>query len=247
MRKKSNFITTPKSSPKKNKKHFITVVLLSENHGYRMKSKGAIPLVDINGVTLLDRQINAIKAVFQNFEIILCCGYDSGAVFQHVKEKYKTLNIRIVENQVYENSNCCESARLAINNTLNNKIVLCSGSVLLLAEHLRAIDLDQSSILIQSANKKLEDFNIGVVSQDEKVQNMSLGVKEKRWLELCYLSAKHDVKMFHSIVESIEFKNKFLFEAINEFIKSKSLTTTEVEKIKSYKIHSIKSLKKVEI
>ena len=221
MRKKSNFITTPKSSPKKNKKHFITVVLLSENHGYRMKSKGAIPLVDINGTTLLDRQINAIKAVFQNFEIILCCGYDSGAVFQHVKEKYKTLNIRIVENQVYENSNCCESARLAINNTLNNKIILCSGSVLLLAEHLRAIDLDQSSILIQPASKKLEDFNIGVVSQD--------------------------VKAFHSIVDSIEFKNKFLFEAINEFIKSKSLTTTEVEKIKSYKIHSIKSLKKVDI
>ena len=177
MRKKSNFITTPKSSPKKNKKHFITVVLLSENHGYRMKSKGAIPLVDINGTTLLDRQINAIKAVFQNFEIILCCGYDSGAVFQHVKEKYKALNIRIVENQVYENSNCCESARLAINNTLNNKIILCSGSVLLLAEHLRAIDLDQSSILIQPASKKLEDFNIGVVSQDEKVKNMSLQTK----------------------------------------------------------------------
>jgi hypothetical protein len=247
MRKKSNFITTPKSSLKKNKKHFITVILLSENHGYRMKSKGAIPLVDINGVTLLDRQINAIKAVFQNFEIILCCGYDAGAVFQHVKEKYTALNIRIVENQVYENSNCCESARLAINNTLNNKIILCSGSVLLLAEHLRAIDLDQSSILIQPASKKLEDFNIGVVSQDEKVKNMSLGVKEKKWLELCYLSVKNDVAAFHSIVESIEFKNKFLFEAINEFIKSKSLTVTEVEKIKSYKIHSIKSLKKVDI
>ena len=73
MRKKSNFITTPRSSLKKDKKYFITVVLLSENHGYRMKSKGAIPLVDINGITLLDRQINAIKAVFQNFEIILCC------------------------------------------------------------------------------------------------------------------------------------------------------------------------------
>ncbi len=247
MRKKSNFITTPKSSPKKNKKYFITVVLLSENHGYRMKSKGAIPLVDINGTILLDRQINAIKAVFQNFEIILCCGYDAGAVFEHVKEKYRNLNIRIVENQVYENSNCCESARLAINNTLNNKIVLCNGSVLLLAEHLRAIDLEKSSILIQAANKKLEDFSIGVVSQDEKVQNMSLGVKEKKWLELCYLSTRHDVKALHGIVASLEFKNRFLFEAINEFIKSKNLTTVEIEKIKSYKIHSIKSLKKVDI
>ena len=246
MRKKSNFITTPKSSLKKDK-NFITVVLLSENHGYRMKSKGAIPLVDINGTTLLDRQIKAIKAVFQNFEIILCCGYDAGAVFQHVKEKYNSLNIRIVENQVYENSNCCESARLAINNTLNNKIILCNGSVLLLSEHLRSIDLEKSSILTQAAGKKLEDFSIGVVSQDEKVQNMSLGVKEKKWLELCYLSTKHDVKAFHSIVESIEFKNRFLFEAINEFIKSKNLATAEVAKIKSYKIHSIKSLKKVDI
>lgn len=247
MRKKSNFITTPKSSLKKNKKYFVTVVLLSENHGYRMKSKGAIPLVDINGITLLDRQINAIKAVFQNFEIILCCGYDAGAVFQHVKEKYNSLDIRIVENQVYENSNCCESARLAINNTLNNKIILCNGSVLLLSEHLRSIDLEKSSILVQSPDKKMEDFNIGVVSQDDKVQNMSLAVREKKWLELCYLSTKHDVASFYKIIQSIDFKNRFLFEAINEFIKSKNLATTEVEKVKSYKIHSIKSLKKVDI
>ena len=247
MRKKSNFITTPRPLPGKDKKHFVTVVLLSENHGYRMKSKGAIPLVDINGITLLDRQINAIKAVFQNFEIILCCGYDAGVVFEHVKEKYRNLNIRVVENQVYENSNCCESARLAINNTLNNKIILCNGSVLLLSEHLRSIDLEKSSILTQAAGKKLEDFSIGVVTQDEKVQNMSLGVKEKKWLELCYLSTKNDVEAFHGIVESIEFKNRFLFEAINEFIKLKSLKTIEVKKIKSYKIHSIKSLKKVDI
>jgi len=247
MRKKSNFITTPRPLPGKDKKHFVTVVLLSENHGYRMKSKGAIPLVDINGITLLDRQINAIKAVFQNFEIILCCGYDAGAVFEHVKGKYQNLNIRIVENQVYENSNCCESARLAINNTLNNKIILCNGSVLLLAEHLRAISLETSSILTQRASKKLEDFSIGVVSQDEKVQNMSLGVKEIKWLELCYLSTRHDVKALHSIATSLEFKSRFLFEAINEFIKTKILKTVEVEKIKSYKIHNIKSLKRVDI
>jgi hypothetical protein len=45
----------------------------------------------------------------------------------------------------------------------------------------------------------------------------------------------------------LEFKSRFLFEAINEFIKTKILKTVEVEKIKSYKIHSIKSLKKVDI
>jgi 2-C-methyl-D-erythritol 4-phosphate cytidylyltransferase len=38
----------------------ITFILLAENYGYRMKSYGPISLVEINGKTLLQHQVEAI-------------------------------------------------------------------------------------------------------------------------------------------------------------------------------------------
>ena len=50
----------------------VSVLLLAENHGYRMKSYGPISLVNIGDMTLLEHQVQAISSVFVNFEIILC-------------------------------------------------------------------------------------------------------------------------------------------------------------------------------
>ena len=55
-----------KTKPKKQKKsapknHLVSVVLLSENYGYRMKSCGPISLVKVGNHTLLEHQLDAIK------------------------------------------------------------------------------------------------------------------------------------------------------------------------------------------
>ena len=104
MRKKSGFITTPIAEVRQ-KEDLVTFVLLAENYGYRMKSRGALSLVEVKGKTLLEIQMQAIGAFFPNFEIILCCGYDSKNVYKFIKNKIRKPEIRIVENQVYENSN----------------------------------------------------------------------------------------------------------------------------------------------
>ena len=116
------------------------MVLFSENHGYRMKSYGPVPLIKIDGKSLIETQINAIKSTFSNFEIILCSGFETERTVNFIKEKFNNINIRVVENQVHYNSNCCESARLCINNTMNNKILFCGGGVLLTPTCLNLID-----------------------------------------------------------------------------------------------------------
>ena len=110
-----NFITgTQKGNQKIKIDDFFTIIILGENHGYRMKSYGPLPLIKIHNKTLIERQINAIKDTFINFEIILCTGYDSVKTINFIREKFSNINIRAVENQIHYNSNCCESARLYI-------------------------------------------------------------------------------------------------------------------------------------
>lgn len=245
MRKKSQFITTPNAKGNQSNE-LVTVILLAENYGYRMKSKGALSLVEIKGKSLLEIQIQAIKAVFTNFEIILCCGYDSKSVYEFIQKRMKNVNVRIVENQVYENSNCCETTRIALNNTLNEKIIVMNGGLLISASHLKAIDTQKTCILSQ-ANKKMEDFEVGVVENESLVQNMSLGIKERRWLDFLFLSGKKNVEIFYNIVSSIDFKNRFLFEAINELIQNIQVENVDIRTTRMCKVDSIKSLKRVEI
>ena len=56
MRKTSRYITTPTKSRTDKGAEFndlVSVVLFSENHGYRMKSYGPISLIKIGGKTLI--------------------------------------------------------------------------------------------------------------------------------------------------------------------------------------------------
>ena len=75
MRNHSRYITTPKSDKANNKDNvqdFVTIVLFSENHGYRMKSYGPVSLIKISNKTILETQIEAIRACFYSVEIIVC-------------------------------------------------------------------------------------------------------------------------------------------------------------------------------
>ena len=175
----------------------------------------------------------------------MCCGYDSKSVYEFIQKRIKNVNVRIVENQVYENSNCCETTRIALNNTLNDKVIIMNGGLLISAAHLKAIDMQKTCILSQ-ANKKMEDFEVGVVTSDSVVQNMSLGVKERRWLDLLFLNGKENVESFYNIVSSIDFKNRFLFEAINEFIRNVQVENVDIKTSRLCKVDSIKSLKRID-
>ena len=143
MRNHSRYITTPRDEKRKGSsttKDFVTVVLFSENHGYRMKSYGPVSLIKIGGKTILEAQVDAIKACFLNFEIIVCSGFETQKTVNFIKEKFPEINIRVVENQVHFNTNCCESARLCLNNTSNDKILFCSGFNLIQPHHLKRLE-----------------------------------------------------------------------------------------------------------
>jgi len=125
-RTNNSTIKQSKKTYKRVKKYsdFVTIILL---HDQPVSKKRFPLLTEKRGLcssSLLECQIQAIHRKFSNYEIILCTGLVSGEINSHIKHKYKKFNIRIIENKDFENCNSCESARLCLQNTNNNKIFI---------------------------------------------------------------------------------------------------------------------------
>ena len=246
MKKSNRFTTIVKSSnPSSLREEKITIILLAENYGYRMKSYGPISLVQVDDKTLLEKQVNAISSVFIDFEIILCSGFETYKVYNFIQSKFpNNKNIRIVENQVYYHSNCCEGLRLCLSNTTNNRILVCGGGIVLTTDYLKSLNLRRSSILTQSGEKD-STFEIGVIENDSRLETMSLAVKEKVWTELLYFTGDTLIRSFYNIVSKPELKNKFLFEALNIWKCRKQLYVSDNSSEPILKIDNIKTLKRI--
>ncbi len=239
------YIISPKKVTSSKRKELVSVILLSENHGYRMKSYGPISLVKIGDKTLLEHQLEAISSAFVNFELVVCSGFETSKIYSFVKSKWgPSVKIRIVENQMYYHSNCCESIRICMNNVMNEKVIICGGGVLLTSNYLKSLDLSRSSILFQEQNKE-NNFEIGIIENFKKLETLSLAVKDKSWTEILYLNGSRPINSFYNTVSKPEYKTKFFFEAINAWNSKKTLHVNQNLSSPIVKVSNIKSFKKV--
>lgn len=222
----------------------ISIILLCDSPGYRMKSYGPTSLISIKGKKLIDWQIEVINKNFSNNEIIICSGFEIDRIIKYIKSKHKKLNIRIVENQLYNNSNSCEALRIAINNTFNDKILICDGSLLLNSKCLSLIDTKCSCALIES--KPSNTLEIGVnLDNHNNIQHFSYGASHI-WSEILFMHNENIIDECRKIIQSIDYKNKFIFEAINDLLANKhnikaitnNNTIEKINDIKTY--HAIK-------
>ena len=246
MRNKDTCIVSARDATKNTGvRKFVTVVLLGENHGYRMKSYGATPLLKIrDNKTLLELQIDAIKSVFTDYEVILCCGFDTKRINDFVRDKLKNENVRIVENQVHYNSNCCESIRLALNNTMNNRVFISSGEIFLTPSYLHKFDYNKVSVAIQQQNIN-GDFEISAILNNKTLNTMCLGEKNNFWTEAIFLNNEESIRRLQNIVSNVDFKNKFMFEAINMLSKNTKIKVVENNSQPIVKINNIKTLRNI--
>lgn len=223
----------------------VSVILLAENHGNRMKSKGPISLVDTGGKRIIEHQIEAIDSSFKDYEIVLCGGFGVKKVYNYIHSNIcGSLPVRIVENQLYYHSNCCEGMRICLNNINNDKIVVCGGDILLTKEYLKSIKTNQSSILSQQGVKN-GPFEIGIIEENGMLSNFSVAVRDIVWAELLFLSGHDKINSFYEVVSKPELKTKFLFEAINAWDKRGQLAVIENRGKDIVKINSMKTLKRL--
>ena len=240
-RQNKRFITSPQGGEHGVTTELVTVALLSAQPGHRMKSYGPTPLLQLGNETLLDRQISSIQSVFGNYEIILCVGFGSERIVKFVKEKYHKINIRVVENQVHHHSNCCESARLGLNNTTNTRILLCNGDLVIERDLLSKLKTNRSYIVVEE--KGSPNLEVGAtINVSGNVENLCYGL-DTAWSEIMFLEGAETIEEFRKIISTPDYKTKFIFEALNELGKTKHKLThvvneqaplTKIDNIKTY-------------
>lgn len=217
----------------------VTIILLCDLPGYRMKSYGPTSLVNINNKYLIDFQIDAIKKSFSNYEIIICVGFDGEKINKYIRTKYQDCNIRIVENQIFHLCNSCEGVRIALNNTLNNKILILDGSLLISKKTLCSIDLNSSCVFTEKYPS--DNLEIGVnVNENNKAQHFSFGAY-KTWSEILFLYGLEYVEHMRKFLSHQDSKKKFIFEAMNDLLKNKYDINCVENKYPIHKINNIKT------
>lgn len=240
--KNKKFIVDAKREDKERRGDFVSVVLLSENYGYRMKSYGPMSLLKIDKSSLIEQQIKIIKSFFINYEVIVCCGFEAKKTIDYLKSNFKNENVRIIENQVYSNSNSCESARLCLNNTMNHRALILHGDLVITHSMLDQMDFNSNCVLVQDDNS-FKNYSATAIEDKGELKNMCVGGKSNFWADCLYLHDEESITKFSHIINNIEYKNKFLFEAINELLRSTRISVCKNKGQSIFKVNNIKSLK----
>lgn len=200
---------------KKNRKpEHVSVIFLADKVKDKMKTNGPSSLLQFGLNNMLDIQLASVASAHKSYEIVLSLGYEAERVMRYIKSKYNGRGIRVVENKDHESSNYCESLRLALNNIDSDCVVVCNGDVMTYPELLRVSSFD-SFVVSQKEGKN--NFEVGsVVDEFGTITNLSYGLQNS-WTEVFCINGYSNIEILREIVSASSYKNKFLFEALNEF------------------------------
>ena len=129
----------------KKKDTFMPVAILSAGISSRMKTHEPRSLLKIGDKSLIEHQCEIIKSIFYENEIILVIGYKSEKIIKKIGES----KIRIIENQLFEETNSGESLRLAVMNNVHNRILLIHGDLYFNLETFKDLNIKSLSVNIR--------------------------------------------------------------------------------------------------
>ena len=133
------------SSPANTSHTDMAIVILSAGIGNRIKSYEPRSLLKLGNQTLIDHQISVINNSFHFPEIIGVFGYLVDKIAKKIRGK-----IRIIENQIYENTNTSESLRLAFNSTTKDSLLFFHGDLYFKIDTLDGLDYSNSFLVVDN-------------------------------------------------------------------------------------------------
>jgi hypothetical protein len=194
-------------SPIKKTSKELTVVILGALNVYRNKGAGPTSLINIDGQNLSYKQAVTIKSVYPLSEIFLTVGYYANQVINNRPD-----NLRIIENQLYENSGHAEEIRLVSNASLNKKYLIMDGDILPDSKSLLSMNNHGSCILVKNENSD----DIGSANDSGGLQILSYGLPNK-WCKIAMLQEK-EVEIMKKFVSKRDKGRYFLHEVLNYII-----------------------------
>mgnify|MGYP001590492986 FL=1 len=199
-----------------------------------MKGIGIRSLIQINGQTLLDKQINLINQSIKNCEIIVIIGFEHEKIIKQFLNKYE--NVRFVYNPLYEFNNIGLSIQLGLYNAIFPNILIIYGDLLFSKTYLLNIIGDKSKLLFNS-NTEPDGGAIGGIITQNKATNLGYGLSP-RWDQIIYLTGK-EKQIIMNLVYGDKIKKMFGFEIINYIIEQGGNFTPRISKEEIMEIDSM--------
>jgi len=216
----------------------IDVVIPAAGLGKRMKSYGPKPLIRLsNGTRIIDNQLNIIRSVIPNSNIILVCGFEADVLMNNTPD-----DIVKIENESYSTTNVVRSIGIGLR-ACQRDVLILYGDLVFNYECIENMNFNKSSIFVGSNIMKGSEVGC-IVNKRGKVENLMYDLDHK-WGQMMFLKGR-ELNMFKNICWNPENYNMFGFEAINEMITNNGvLTACEDEAAKVIDIDSSKDLEKV--
>jgi hypothetical protein len=100
---------------------------------------GKLPksLYEINGKTVIERQIEQIRRMYENPEIIVVAGFHHASMIEHLRPLRE--NLSIVINEDWETTGTAASVRIAARVSSNTRLVSIDGDTLITDESLHEV------------------------------------------------------------------------------------------------------------
>ena len=188
-----------------------SIVIPSAGAGHRMRSYGPKSLIKIDGnTTIIDRQLDIIKKIFTNCEIILVTGFCADKLMNHTPS-----DLIKVENENYENTNVLRSIGIGLRAATTDKVLILYGDLVFNEEAIKNLKLDSSAIVVDSSGL-MGELEVGCNISNGKVHQLLPDMPNK-WGQMLFLTDK-ELTIFKKISYDKNKGHYFGFEAINETI-----------------------------
>jgi len=214
----------------------LSVIIPVAGMGHRMKSYGPKCLFPTSkNRTILERTIANVKKVFPYSEIIVIVGFEADKVIDTLPS-----SVRIVENQLYEQTNIVESLRLALNNAVHDNVLIIHGDLIFNVYALYDITTGGSCAIVDTQDRFGKN-EIGVNIFENRITNFSYGLANK-WAQIIYLTG-HELNSFRSLCSQRDKNKMYMFEILNMVIDNKgSIQAKEPKGMQILEVDSLKDL-----
>lgn len=171
-------------------------------------------MLEVNGIKLLDRAINALKKA-NIHKLILVLGYEKDNVKEYVDNNVKDMEIIYVDNDIYDKTNSIYSLFLARDYLLNDDTILLESD-LIYDENLIAnlINSKYESAAVVAKYEQWMDGTVTITDDDNNITN----VIEKKDFE--YSNIDKYYKTVNIYKFSKEFSEKLYVPFLESYIKA---------------------------
>ena len=175
-----------------------TIVISCAGMGKRLGMDTPKCLVEINGMSLLERLLFQLK---DEDDIRIVVGYKK----EHVIEKVKKINpnVKIYENKNYKNTGTAGSFWCAIDDTVQELVISMVGDLLINSDDIKALLNDNDEFICGGKINTLSPIFFSL-DKDEKVINISRNYGIYEWAGLVQIRREHLIKEKENIYQMVK-------------------------------------------